>query len=54
MGDVLKLIASGRVGSDAHTLPWDSEVTRDEIRAVTNEGPRLNRKIAAQHIHHLP
>ena len=45
--DVLKLIASGRVGSDAHTLPWDSEVTRDEIRAVTNEAHRLNRKVAA-------
>ena len=45
--DVLKLIASGRVGSDAHTLPWDSEITREEIRAVTNEAHRLNRKVAA-------
>ena len=35
------------MGSDAHTLPWDSEITREEIRAVTNEAHRLNRKVAA-------
>ena len=45
--DVIKLIASGRVGSDAYTLPWDTEVDRSEIKAITDEAHRLNRKVAA-------
>ncbi len=45
--DVIKLIASGRVGSDAYTLPWDTEVDRSEIRAITEEAHRLNKKVAA-------
>ena len=45
--DVIKLIASGRVGSDAYTLPWDTEVERSEIKAITDEAHRLHRKVAA-------
>ena len=45
--DVIKLIASGRVGSNAYTVPWDTEMTRDEMAAVCDEAHRFNRKVAA-------
>jgi len=45
--DVIKLIASGRVGSNAYTLPWDTEMTREEMTAVCDEAHRFGRKVAA-------
>ena len=45
--DIIKLIASGRVGSNAYTLPWDTEMTREEMAAVCDEAHRFGKKVAA-------
>ena len=45
--DVIKLIASGRVGSNAYTLPSDTEMTREEMTAICDEAHRFGRKVAA-------
>ncbi|MBI4311942.1 MAG: amidohydrolase family protein [Chloroflexi bacterium] len=45
--DIIKLVASGRVGSNAFTMPWDTELTRDEMAAVADEAHRLGKKVAA-------
>jgi imidazolonepropionase-like amidohydrolase len=45
--DVIKLIASGRVGSNAYSLPGDTEMTREEMAAVCDEAHRWGKKVAA-------
>ncbi len=45
--DVIKLIASGRVGSNAFSMPWDTEMTREEMAAVVDEAHRWGKKVAA-------
>jgi len=45
--DVIKLVPSGAVGSNAYTMPWDTEMTRDEMAAVADEAHRLGKKVAA-------
>ncbi len=44
--DVIKLVATGRVGSNAFTLPTDTEMTREEMAAVADEAHRTGRKVA--------
>ena len=44
---VIKLIASGRVGSSAPSGPADTEVTAEEARAVVDEAHRRGVKVAA-------
>ena len=45
--DVIKLIASGRVGSNAYSMPWDTEMTQDEMEAICDEAHRWGKKVAA-------
>ncbi|MEE8443545.1 MAG: amidohydrolase family protein [Dehalococcoidia bacterium] len=45
--DVIKLIASGRVGSNAYSMPWDTELTREEMAVVVDEAHRWGKKVAA-------
>lgn len=45
--DFIKLIASGRVGSDAFSMPWDTEMTREEMAAVVDEAHRWGKRVAA-------
>lgn len=45
--DVIKLIASGRVGSNACSMPWHTEMTRDEMAAVVDEAHRWGKRVAA-------
>ena len=45
--DVIKLVPSGAVGSNAYTMPWDTEMTREEMAAVADESHRLGKKVAA-------
>ncbi len=45
--DVIKLIASGRVGSNAYSMPWDTEMTQDEMTAVCDEAHRWGKRVAA-------
>ena len=45
--DVIKLIASGRVGSNAYSMPWDTELTQEEMTAVCDEAHRWGKRVAA-------
>ncbi len=45
--DVIKLIASGRVGSNAYSMPWDTEMTQEEMEAICDEAHRWGKKVAA-------
>ena len=45
--DVIKLIASGRVGSNAYSMPWDTEMTQEEMSAVCDEAHRWGKRVAA-------
>ena len=45
--DVIELIASGLVSSNAPNTPWDQEITREEMAAVVEEAHRFGKRVAA-------